>query len=97
MSKGGKILSLCNGSYLGIDVGITNYYGKQSVGALRNQLLGRCRSVVDRPTTLLSNMLGGNLAALEIIENTDGTQTVHALYPKDNSFTYAVRESVESL
>ncbi|KAK3821457.1 MAG: Metallo-dependent phosphatase-like protein [Benniella sp.] len=66
VSKSGKILSLCNGSYLGIDVGITNYYG-------------------------------GNLAALEIIENTDGTQTVHALYPKDNTFTYAVRESVESL
>ncbi|KAF9363277.1 hypothetical protein BGX34_004493 [Mortierella sp. NVP85] len=66
VSKGGKILSLCNGSYLGIDVGITNYYG-------------------------------GNLAALEIIENTDGTQTVHALYPKDKTFTYAVRESVESL
>ncbi|KAI1306765.1 hypothetical protein EDD11_004663 [Mortierella claussenii] len=27
-AKTGKILSLCNGSYLMIDVGITNYYGK---------------------------------------------------------------------
>ncbi|KAF9353921.1 hypothetical protein BGX26_008306 [Mortierella sp. AD094] len=48
--KTGKILSLCGGSYLVIDVGITNYYG-------------------------------GHLAALEIIENDDGTQTVNELYP----------------
>ncbi|KAF9433769.1 hypothetical protein BGZ76_009007 [Entomortierella beljakovae] len=52
-SKTGKILSLCGGSYLGIDVGIANYYG-------------------------------GHLAALEIIENSDGTQTVNELYPRTN-------------
>ncbi|KAG0247629.1 hypothetical protein BG011_001142 [Mortierella polycephala] len=46
----GKILSLCNGSYMVIDVGISSYYGS-------------------------------NLAALEIIENGDGTETVSALYP----------------
>ncbi|KAF9964822.1 hypothetical protein BGZ70_005855 [Mortierella alpina] len=45
----GKILSLCGGSYLGIDVGISSYYGS-------------------------------NKAALEIIENADGTQTVSAIY-----------------
>ncbi|KAK3824226.1 MAG: Metallo-dependent phosphatase-like protein [Linnemannia elongata] len=49
-SKSGKVLSLCNGGYIGIDVGITAYYG-------------------------------GNLAALEIIENRNGTQTVSAIYP----------------
>ncbi|KAF9908937.1 hypothetical protein EC991_009237 [Linnemannia zychae] len=49
-SKTGKVLSLCNGGYIGIDVGITSYYG-------------------------------GNLAALEIIENRNGTQTVSAIYP----------------
>lgn len=27
-SKSGKVLSLCNGGYIGIDVGITAYYGK---------------------------------------------------------------------
>ncbi|KAF8930489.1 hypothetical protein BGZ58_008207 [Dissophora ornata] len=46
----GKILSLCNGGYMVIDVGISNYYG-------------------------------GHLAALEIIENGDGTENVYALYP----------------
>ncbi|KAG0212770.1 hypothetical protein BGX28_005617 [Mortierella sp. GBA30] len=46
----GKILSLCGGSYLGIDVGISSYYGAHK-------------------------------AALEIIENADGTQTVSAIYP----------------
>ncbi|KAG0290222.1 hypothetical protein BGZ96_006311 [Linnemannia gamsii] len=49
-SKTGKVLSLCNGGYIDIDVGITGYYG-------------------------------GHLAALEIIENSDGTQTVSAIYP----------------
>ncbi|KAG0243993.1 Metallo-dependent phosphatase-like protein [Mortierella sp. GBAus27b] len=66
VNKSGKILSLCNGSYLGIDVGITNYYG-------------------------------GNLAALEIIENKDGTQTVNALYPSTTNSLSIVREAVESL
>ncbi|KAF9954386.1 hypothetical protein BGZ65_004056 [Modicella reniformis] len=65
VSKSGKILSLCNGSYLGIDVGITNYYG-------------------------------GYLAALEIIENDDGTQTVNALYPNKDSSNDVVREAVEA-
>ncbi|KAG0297810.1 hypothetical protein BGZ96_004739 [Linnemannia gamsii] len=46
----GKILSICNGGYMVIDVGISKYYG-------------------------------GHLAALEIIENDDGTQSVYALYP----------------
>ncbi|KAG0219085.1 hypothetical protein BGX33_004892 [Mortierella sp. NVP41] len=46
----GKVLSLCGGSYIGIDVGITAYYG-------------------------------ANRAALEIIENTDGSQTVSVIYP----------------
>ncbi|KAG0091021.1 hypothetical protein BGZ93_005334 [Podila epicladia] len=46
----GKILSICNGSYMVIDVGISKYYG-------------------------------GHLAALEIIEHNDGTESVYALYP----------------
>ncbi|KAF9140827.1 hypothetical protein BG015_001506 [Linnemannia schmuckeri] len=46
----GKILSICNGGYMVIDVGISKYYG-------------------------------GHLAALEIIENDDGSQSVYALYP----------------
>ncbi|KAF9929733.1 hypothetical protein FBU30_001250 [Linnemannia zychae] len=46
----GKILSICDGGYMVIDVGISKYYG-------------------------------GHLAALEIIENDDGTQSVYALYP----------------
>ncbi|KAG0204485.1 hypothetical protein BGX28_003579 [Mortierella sp. GBA30] len=46
----GKILSICNGGYMVIDVGISKYYG-------------------------------GHLAALEIIESSDGTQSVYALYP----------------
>ncbi|KAF9110477.1 hypothetical protein BGX27_006301 [Mortierella sp. AM989] len=46
----GKILSLCNGSYMVIDVGISKYYG-------------------------------GHLAALEIIEEGEGKQSVYALYP----------------
>ncbi|KAG0051909.1 hypothetical protein BGZ83_003188 [Gryganskiella cystojenkinii] len=48
--KTGRILSLCGGSYLDIDVGISKHYG-------------------------------GHVAALEIIENPDGTQSVYALYP----------------
>ncbi|KAF9102824.1 hypothetical protein BGX27_010850 [Mortierella sp. AM989] len=62
--KTGKILSLCNGSYLVIDVGISNYYG-------------------------------GLLAALEIIENGDGTQTVNELYPNTDGNT-VTRVKVES-
>ncbi|KAF9426109.1 hypothetical protein BGZ94_006940 [Podila epigama] len=46
----GKILSICDGSYMVIDVGISKYYG-------------------------------GHLAALEIIEHDDGTESVYALYP----------------
>ncbi|KAF9924465.1 hypothetical protein FBU30_005563 [Linnemannia zychae] len=46
----GKILTLCDNSYIGIDVGITAYYG-------------------------------AHRAAIEIIENSDGTQTVSAIYP----------------
>ncbi|KAG0330128.1 hypothetical protein BGZ99_007991 [Dissophora globulifera] len=46
----GKIMSICNGGYMVIDVGISKYYG-------------------------------GHLAALEILENGDGTETVYALYP----------------
>ncbi|KAI1318682.1 hypothetical protein EDD11_005975 [Mortierella claussenii] len=46
----GKILSLCNGSYMVIDVGISKYYG-------------------------------GHLAALEILEEDNGKQSVYALYP----------------
>ncbi|KAF9183196.1 hypothetical protein BGZ50_004388 [Haplosporangium sp. Z 11] len=46
----GKILSICDGGYMVIDVGISKYYG-------------------------------GHLAALEILENDDGTQNLFALYP----------------
>ncbi|KAF9919123.1 hypothetical protein BX616_001174 [Lobosporangium transversale] len=48
--ENGKILSICNGSYMVIDTGISRYYG-------------------------------GHLAALEILEDGDGKETVFALYP----------------
>lgn len=76
----GKILSICNGSYMVIDVGISKYYGALETKIVWNwaiETICACKKL-----TFSSFMhLGGHLAALEIIEHNDGTQSVYALYP----------------
>lgn len=83
----GKVLTLCGNSYIGIDVGITAYYGKlvllfvsflAFIHFFMYQLLP---FLSDTFIINLQLLIGANRAALEIIENKDGTQTVSAIYP----------------
>ena len=82
----GKILTLCGNSYIGIDVGITAYYGKLlllfvSFLASVHFMYLPLPFLSDTFIIYLQLLIGAKRAALEIIENSDGTQTVSAIYP----------------